>query len=117
MKAQINLVYDQYNGGSSFKTNNRVFIRPFPNVKTPTYFDRWNNVYAKYEVVEGNKILSQFIELDRAKDYAVTYVSGNLGIELLRITSGNEEEDYIEAYDTCHNINNWVYVRKIKKEI
>ena len=115
MKAQINLVYDQYNGGNSFN-NHGVNVRPFPKVKTPRYRERYGEKVAAYEVVEGDKILSQFINLDRAKEYANAYVTYNLKIELVRRCIGNEDSEFIEAYDTSHNMKKWVYVRKIKKD-
>ncbi len=115
VKAQINLVYDQYNGGNSFN-NHGVNVRPFPKVKTPRYRERYGEKVAAYEVVEGDKILSQFINLDRAKEYANAYVTYNLKIELVRKCIGNEDSEFIEAYDTSHNMKKWVYVRKIKKD-
>lgn len=114
VKAQINLVYDQYNGGSFFKTNNKVMVRPFPEVATPTYIDRYSEKKAEYEVVENNKILSQFVELERAKEYARVYVFGNLGMEFYKIITGNGD-NFIEGFDTNHSSYSWVYLKKIKK--
>jgi hypothetical protein len=113
IKAQINLVYDQYNGGNSFN-NNGVNVRPFPMVNTPIYKEKYSNKVAKYEVVEGDVILSQFVELDRAKEYAEAYVKYNLKIDLIRKLIGNENYSYLEAYDTSYNHKKWVYVRMIK---
>lgn len=113
IKAQINLVYDQYNGGSFFDTNHQVNVRPFPNIKTPIYKERYSKEEAKYEVVQEGKILSQFISLERAREYANVYVSGNLGIEVFKVTIGDENRDFIEAYDTSHDTNKWVYLKKI----
>ncbi|MBO4623143.1 MAG: hypothetical protein J5691_04560 [Bacilli bacterium] len=112
----INLVYDQYNGsnGSFFKTNNRVMVRPFPNLPTPMYVERYSNKKAQYEVLEGNIILSQFIDLERAKEYAKMYVTGNLGINVLKVCVGDEDTDFIEAYDISHNIEKWVYLKKVQ---
>jgi len=115
VKAQINLVYDQYNGGNSY--NNRgVNVRPFPDIKTPIYKEKYSDNEAKYEVTSGDVILSQFVDLDRAKDYANAYVAYNLKVDLIRKIIGNENKDFIEAYDTSHNINKWVYVRRIIKD-
>ena len=113
VKAQINLVYDQYNG-RSYASNGSVTVRPFPNIKTPIYKERYGDRIAKYEVVEGDCILSQFIELDRAKEYAELYVKYNLKMNLFKVTIGNESCDFIEAYDTSYNSKEWVYVRMIK---
>jgi len=113
IKAQINLVYDQYNGGNCFN-NNGVNVRPFPTVNTPIYKEKFSDRVAKYEVVEGDVILSQFVELDRAKEYAEAYVKYNLKIDLIRKLIGNENYSYLEAYDTSYNHKKWVYVRMIK---
>lgn len=115
IKAQINLVYDQYNGGSFFNMNNSVYVRPFPYIKTPIYKERYSKKEAEYEVTEGNIILSQFIDLERAKEYAKVYVTGNLRISLVRTIIGGDSCDYIEAYDTSYDTNKWVYLRRIRK--
>ena len=115
VKAQINLVYDQYNGGNSW-CDYRVHVRPFPFVKTPIYKERYGDKEASYEVVEGNNILSQFVDLDRAKEYASAYVTKNLHIDLVKKCIGNEDSEFVEAYDTNYNPEKWVYVRLIKKE-
>ena len=114
VKAQINLVYDQYNGGYFFETNNQVLVRPFPNITTPTYIERYSNKKAQYEVLEGKLVLSQFINLERAKEYAKVYVTGNLGIVVFNVCKGGENADFIEAYDTSHNMEKWVYLKKIQ---
>ncbi|MBQ7275783.1 MAG: metallophosphoesterase [Bacilli bacterium] len=116
VKAQINLVYDQYNGGngSFFKTNNRVMVRPFPNLPTPIYVERYSNKKAQYEVLEGNIILSQFIDLERAKEYAKVYVTGNLGVDVLKVCIGGEDTNFIEAYDTSYDMGKWVNLKKVQ---
>jgi hypothetical protein len=83
-------------------------------VNTPIYKEKYSNRVAKYEVVEGDVILSQLVELDRAKEYAESYVRYNLKIDLIRKLIGNENYSYIEAYDTSYNHKKWVYVRMIK---
>lgn len=114
IKSQINLVYDQYNGGNFFETNHKVYARPFPEIATPVYKERFTDMIAQYEVVEGDNILSQFISFNRAKEYAKVYVEGNLGIASIRIIYGNEECDFIEAYDTSYTMEKWVYIKKVK---
>ncbi len=113
IKAQINLVYDQYNGGNSYN-NMGVNVRPFPLIKTPIYKERYSDKKALYEVVERNNVLSQFIDLERAKDYANKYVTYNLKMKIVKKCIGDENSEFIEAYDTNHNLRDWVYVRKIK---
>ena len=59
--------------------------------------------------------MSQFIDLERAKEYAKVYVTGNLRISLVRTIIGGDSCDYIEAYDTSYDTNKWVYLRRIRK--
>lgn len=116
IKAQINLVYDQYNGGYFFDTSKHVCVRPFPNIKTPIYKQWIDNLDATYEVVHGDAILSQFVELDRAKEYASLYVEYNLWNKNANKILGNENNEFIEAYNVDKDRTKWVYVRKINKD-
>ena len=89
-------------------------VRPFPNLLTPTYVERYSNKKAQYEVLEGNIILSQFLDLERAKEYAKVYVTGNLGIDVLKVYVGAEDTNFIEAYDTSYDMGKWVYLKKVQ---
>ena len=71
LKAAINLNYDQFNQ----RNQNCIVVRPFPEVDTPRYVDRWTKKQSQYVVLHGEIVLSEFISLERAEEYTVEYVS------------------------------------------
>lgn len=71
LKAAINLNYDQFNQCNQ----NFIVFMPFPEVDTPRYVDRWTKEQFQYVVLNGEIVLSEFIFLERAEEYAVEYVS------------------------------------------
>ena len=107
LKAAINLNYDQYNQ----QKQTDLVVRPFPEINTPHYVDRWNNETAKYVVLYGDTVLSEFIKLDRAIAYAEDYISSKLRINIYQEAIGGESSDFIRAFDTSKE---WIYVKRIK---
>lgn len=119
LKSAINLNYDQYNNRREFVEydfDDCFVVRPFPKVYTPHYVDSFDRGEAHYMVCRGDDILTEFIELDGAIKYAEKYISKYFKIDLLRSLIGTEETDFIRAYDTGHNIFNWIYIKQIKYE-
>ena len=116
LKAQINLVYDQYNNRNEFMEyeHEDIVVRPFPEVDTPHYKKRFRDEKAKYVVCHGNAVLSEFIEEETAIKYARAYVSSKLDIKVYTETVGNENTPFIRAFDTGHNTSNWIYIKEIK---
>ena len=110
LKAAINLNYDQFNQ----RNQNCIVVRPFPEVDTPRYVDRWTKKQSQYVVLHGEIVLSEFISLERAEEYAVEYVSKNLGLTIFKEVIGNESSDYIKAYDTSYNMKQWVFLKRIR---
>ena len=113
IKAQINLTYDQYNNGSMYYNGSEVACRPFPNVKTPRYIDKWREGTAQFAVYHGNRILSTFIKKERAIEYAENYIAHNLRCDLPRYEE--EEEPYLRSYDMGYDMAQWVRVEAIEE--
>ena len=113
IKAQINLTYDQFNNGSMYFDGREVKYRPFPDVETPRYRQRWGKGIAQFAVYHGDRILSTFITKERAIEYAENYIAGNLRLALLSF-SENEEDPYLRSYDTGHDLTKWVFVKAIE---
>lgn len=59
-------------------------VRPFPDVKTPRYVDRWTKKQSQYVVLHGENVLSEFVSLERAEEFAVEYVSKILGFNIFK---------------------------------
>ena len=116
LKARINLVYDQYNNRREFIDFDRedIVVRPFPEIDTPHYVSRHGDKKAKYMVCHGPVVLTEFISEEAAIKYAEQYITKELKIELLRKTIGDDECDFVYAYDTSYIVSNWVYIREIK---
>ena len=107
LKAQINLIYDQYNQSG----NNETVVRPFPSVKTPRYQNCVNREYAHYVVLQGKNVLSEFIQLDRAIEYAEEYIRKTLGKKIIPI----HDQNFIKTYKTGYDTFEWLYVKKLEE--
>jgi len=112
IKAQINLTYDQYNNGNMYEHGSDVVCRPFPEVKTPRYHARWGGGVAHYAVYHGDRILGTFVEKERAIEYADFYVTRNLRLKRFRYEE-RKEDPYYRAYDTGHDLTQWVRIKPI----
>ena len=110
LKAGINLVYDQYNNGNG----GDIVVRPFPEITTPHFVDKWGEKKAEYVVLKGNDILSEFINFDRADRYAKEYVNKYLKNELCREISGDEYSGYIKAFAYNLDFPSWIFIKKIE---
>lgn len=110
LKAAINLNYDQFNQ----RNQHCIVVRPFPEVDTPRYVDRWAKKQSQYVVLHGEIVLSEFISLERAEEYTIEYVFKNLGLTIFKEVIGNESSDYIKAYDTSYNMKQWVFLKRIR---
>ena len=64
LKAAINLNYDQFNQ----RNQHCIVVRPFPEVDTPRFADRWTKKQSQYVVLHGEIVLSEFISLERAEE-------------------------------------------------
>ena len=117
LKAAINLNYDHYNQRKELIdfNNQEIVIRPFPEIKTPHYVDKCTKEVAKYAVYHGKTILSEFIKLESAKKFIEIYASHHSDTNLLRRIEGNEEVDFLYAYDISYNHNEWVFLKIIKE--
>lgn len=110
LKARINLVYDNYNNGD----NSDAVVRPFPEIKTPHYKSRYSyRGKAQYVVLNGNIILSEFIDLDRAIEYAKEVITEKYRAKILLETSGDEQEEFIKAFDYDEKELKRVFVKRI----
>ena len=69
---------------------------------------------AKYVVLHGNRVLSEFLKLEYAIRYASIYMSKSLGIEVWTETIGGKDTTFVRAFDTGHNTLNWVYIKEIE---
>ena len=116
LKAAINLNYDHYNQRWELLSfsNPDIVIRPFTDVGTPHYVDTHSLEKAKYVVLHGNRVLSEFLKLEYAIRYASIYMSKSLGIEVWTETIGGKDTPFVRAFDTGHNTLNWVYIKEIK---
>lgn len=110
LKARINLVYDNYNNGN----NSDAVVRPFPEIKTPHYKSRYSyRGKAQYVVLNGNIILSEFIDLDRAIEYAKEVITEKYRAKILLETRGDEQEEFIKAFDYDEKELKRVFVKRI----
>ena len=116
LKAAINLNYDHYNQCHELVDTSwfDIVIRPFPEIPTPHYVDTFSKEKAKYVVMHGEIILSEFLKYEYAEKYASIYMSNNLGIEVWTETIGGNDTPFVRAFDTGHNTSNWVYIKEIK---
>ena len=116
IKAQINLTYDQYlNNPSNIERGQKVEARPFPNIPTPRYQDRWTKEKAHYLVRQGEKTLATFLSRETAIVYAETYVLHNLGCGSLH----HEEEEgpfFHRFYKVGIDKTAWVVVEEFGEE-
>lgn len=118
LKAAINLNYDHYNqchelvDFSSFN----IVSRPFPYVNTPHYVDTFSFKKAKYVVLEGNKILSEFLEFEYSLKYVYIYLQEKLNIKDWKEIIGNKESSTIRTFNTGSNLAKWIYIKKIDYE-
>lgn len=116
LKAAINLNYDHYNQRDElieFKKSEDVVERPFPEIETPHYSDKHSGEKAKYSVYYDKTILSDFLELEKAINYAELYLTKKLGIDIYQEADGSDRSDFVKAYDA---VKEWIYVKKIEKE-
>ena len=112
LKAAINLNYDRFNHE---KDDYQEFVaRPFPEVATPRYVDRYKKEEAHYVVIHGQTILSEFVEKNVAVHYAEDYITRVLRVPLLQRTAQNDKDDFLYAYDTGWNMGEWVFVKAIQ---
>lgn len=63
----------------------------------------------------GETILTEFIEIEGAEIYVKEYLEQKLNIDVVNKTDGNENDDYLYAYDTG-DPSNLLYIKKIKYE-
>ena len=115
IKAQINLTYDQFNNGSMYFHGNGVSRRPFPFVRTPRYHNHWNGEAARFAVYHGDRILSTFIEMERAIEYAENYITHNLRLSLPRFEERSEGVG-LRRYATGNDESHWVRIEAIAEE-
>lgn len=105
LKERINLTYDQYNR-NPFNYHGGVTVRPFPEIQTEVIKD------IKYRVVENDNILSEFFDLESAKEYANVYVKENLRQEIVRVVEKSFDE---LSFDTNHDTNKWLKIERVSK--
>ena len=117
LKAAINLNYDQYNNRSElhWSSNPDIVVRPFPEIDTPHYEDRYGRDKANYMIFLGETILTEFIEIEDAEIYVKEYLEQKLNIDVVNKIEGGENDDYLYAYDTG-DPSNLLYIKKIKYE-
>ena len=113
VKAQINLAYDQYAGEPMNYHNGHVTTRPFPEVQTPRYYERFSHKPAQYYVIHGEKILASFVELEIAQEYIKKYLTGNLRLENPKPLPVNNDE--VERYEDSSGIS--VSLNQYKEEL
>lgn len=117
LKAAINLNYDHYNQRSEliwFKKSGDVVVRPFPKIETPHYSDKYSGEKAKYSVVHGDVILSDFLELENAINYAELYIQSKFGIEQVSELALDNAFDALRAYKVGHGLAQWILIKEIK---
>jgi hypothetical protein len=111
LKAGVNRAYDQYNN----KENNLfqdVYGRPFPLVKTPPFKN------AQYVVTQGKGTLGSFTSLETAQKFISLFIKHHYpNLSVFDVSKGNKDSGFIEAYDVSHNLEEWIYLRKIEKQI
>ena len=112
-KAQINLAYDQYAGEPMNYHNGHVTTRPFPEVQTPRYYERFSHKPAQYYVIHGEKILASFVELEIAQEYIKNYLTGNLRLENPKPLPVHDDE--VERYEDSSGIS--VSLKQYKEEL
>ena len=115
LKAAINLNYDHYNQRWELMefSQQDVVVRPFPEADTPHYCDKHSREMAQYAVYHGQTILSEFLKLQNAINYAELYLSQKLKNKSTRRIEGGEGSDYLYAFDTSCDYQKWVFIRKI----
>lgn len=117
LKAAINLNYDHYNQRNEliwFKDHTDAVARPFPEIETPHYTDKYSGEKAKYCVLHGDTILSDFLDLEYAMTYVEIYTRTKLGIEHLIEFKNGSDFDIVHAYKTGSNPSQWIYIKEIK---
>ena len=116
LKAAINLNYDHYNQCHELIdfSSYDIVERPFDDVFTPHYVDKYSLEKAKYVVTRGDRVLSEFLKFEYAMKYVSLYMSNKLNIKVWTETIGDEETPFIRAFDTGHDTSDWVYIKEIK---
>ncbi len=102
LKAAVNLNYDHYNQRIElfwFPDSQDIVQRPFPEVKTPHYTERHSREKAQYAVMEGDIVLSEFLEQENAVNYARLYAKSRSSDKSYSETSFDSDSDIISTYD------------------
>jgi predicted phosphodiesterase len=107
LKACVNRTYDQYNNNEN-NLFQQVYGRPFPLVKTPPFQN------AQYVVSQGKGILGSFELLATAQKFISLFIKSHYpDLTVYGMSKGNESSGFIEAYDVSHNLEEWIYLRKL----
>lgn len=119
LKAAINLNYDHYNQRRElieFKDHSDVVARPFPEIKTPHYTDKYSGEKARYSVFQGETILSDFLDLDYAITYSKIYIHSKLRTDHFEELKDDVDFDCVCVYKTGIDSSKWIFIKKIKDE-
>lgn len=65
----------------------------------------------KYVVLCDDVVLSEFSDLDKAIDFASSYVFHELCVKIYQELIGNDESDFIRAFDGGRK---WLYIKEKK---
>lgn len=73
IKAGINYSFDHYN---NHEFNSNVYLRPYPEIKTPHYVHRYSREKAIYEVIYDGGVVGETFTLERARMLAYKCFDG-----------------------------------------
>lgn len=119
LKAAINLNYDQYNNRWEFVNDSidrDIVVRPFPEIETPHYQERYDGDIAEYAVYKGDVILTEYIKKSGAIKYAKKYIELELGLKHATLIDGDENSDFVVAFDIGYGLDNAIFIKKINYE-
>ena len=100
VKAQINLVYDQYINGNNYNNINEVITRPYPFVKTPHYKARFNDIEGKYEVIYNGGVLCELCEEEFAIEYVKTFLKTKIKEKEYNIVKSDGDFIFVSLIDS-----------------
>ena len=100
VKAQVNLVYDQYINGGSYHLENGFISRPYPNIKTPHYKAKYGEKEGEYRVIYNDGVLAEICEEGFAVEYAKVFLEKVLKVTKFSIKKNGDDIIFVSLIDS-----------------
>lgn len=112
LKAEINLVYDQYNNRSELDYHiGELEPRPYPHVKTRRYKSWLRRKEAKYILTQGDNVITQFLELENAELGLKCYLKKKFNLQIDNLVF-DESADVTFEMDLPSSANEKLVLKK-----